>query len=56
MLKDKVAVITGSTSGIGLGIAQGLAHAGANIVLNGLGDAAEIEKTRAELESVAGNQ
>jgi 3-hydroxybutyrate dehydrogenase len=56
MLNNKVAVITGSTSGIGLGIAQGLANAGANIVINGLGDAAEIEKIRAELESVAGTQ
>ena len=56
MLKNKVAVITGSTSGIGFGVAQGLAKAGANIVLNGLGDAAEIEKNRAELESTAGTK
>ena len=38
-LKDKVAVITGSTSGIGLGIAKALAVAGAKVVLNGLGSA-----------------
>lgn len=37
-LKDKVALITGSTSGIGLGVARALAAAGANIMLNGLGD------------------
>ena len=47
MLKNKAAVITGSTSGIGLGIARALAREGVNIMLNGLGDAAEIEKTRA---------
>jgi 3-hydroxybutyrate dehydrogenase len=49
MLKGKVAVITGSTSGIGLGIATALAAQGADIVLNGFGDAVEIEKTRAGL-------
>lgn len=38
-LKGKTALVTGSTSGIGLGIAQVLAHAGANLVLNGFGDA-----------------
>lgn len=54
MLKDKVAVITGSTSGIGLGIARGFAEAGMKIVLNGLGDATEIEKARAELETATG--
>ncbi|WP_025917194.1 3-hydroxybutyrate dehydrogenase [Herminiimonas sp. CN] len=41
-LKGKTALITGSTSGIGLGIAQSLAAQGANIVLNGFGDAKEI--------------
>ena len=56
MLQDKVAVITGSTSGIGLGIAQGLAKEGVKIVLNGLGDLAEIEKARAEIESTTGTQ
>jgi 3-hydroxybutyrate dehydrogenase len=43
------ALVTGSTSGIGLGIAGELAREGANIVLNGFGDAAEIEKIRTEL-------
>lgn len=41
-LSGKTALITGSTSGIGLGIAQALAAEGANIVFNGFGDAAEI--------------
>ncbi|RBL83327.1 3-hydroxybutyrate dehydrogenase [Streptomyces cavourensis] len=49
MLKGKVAVVTGSTSGIGLGIATALAQQGADIVLNGFGDAAEIDKLRADL-------
>jgi 3-hydroxybutyrate dehydrogenase len=49
MLTDKTALITGSTSGIGLGIAQHLARAGANIVLNGMGDPVAIEATRDEL-------
>ena len=56
MLKGKNAVVTGSTSGIGLAIAEGLARAGANIVLNGLGDADEIEATRAGLEKAAGTK
>jgi 3-hydroxybutyrate dehydrogenase len=49
MLKDKVAVVTGSTSGIGLGIARALATAGADIMLNGFGDAAEIEEIRRQM-------
>jgi 3-hydroxybutyrate dehydrogenase len=48
-LKGKVAVVTGSTSGIGLGIANSLAEAGCNVMLNGFGDAAAIEATRKEL-------
>ena len=50
-LKGKTALITGSTSGIGLGIANGLANAGMNIIMNGFGDKDEIEKTRKEIES-----
>ena len=53
-LKDKTALITGSTSGIGLGIAGALAGEGANVILNGLGDAAEIERTRAALAAEHG--
>ena len=45
-LTSKTAVVTGSTSGIGLAIALALAKEGANVVLNGFGDAGEIEKTR----------
>ncbi len=48
-LAGKSAIVTGSTSGIGLGIAQALAAAGADIMLNGFGDAKEIEKIRGEL-------
>ena len=48
-LKDKNAIVTGSTSGIGLGIARSLAGAGANLMLNGFGDAAQIEALRAGL-------
>jgi 3-oxoacyl-[acyl-carrier protein] reductase len=54
MLKGKGAVVTGSTSGIGLGIAQSLAAQGANIVLNGFGDAAEIDKIRTDIERTHG--
>lgn len=50
-LKGKTAVITGSTSGIGLAYARTLAAAGANIVINGLGDAGAIETERAALEA-----
>lgn len=49
VLQNKIAVVTGSTSGIGLGIASVLARAGANIVLNGFGDAKEIEKLQLTL-------
>ena len=56
MLKQKSAVITGSTSGIGLCIARALAQDGADIMLNGFGDAGEIEFTRAELQRQFGVQ
>jgi 3-hydroxybutyrate dehydrogenase len=49
MFKGKTALVTGSTSGIGLAIATAYAQNGANVVLNGFGDAAEIERTRAKL-------
>jgi 3-hydroxybutyrate dehydrogenase len=54
MLKGLSAVVTGSTSGIGLGIANVLASKGANLVINGFGDAAAIETERANLESKYG--
>ena len=54
MAKAKAAVVTGSTSGIGLGIARALAREGTNVMLNGFGDAGEIEKTRAEVERQCG--
>jgi 3-hydroxybutyrate dehydrogenase len=54
MLKGKAAIVTGSTSGIGLGIAQALAAEGAAIMLNGFGDKAEIEKLRQELAKTHG--
>ncbi|MCK1708827.1 MULTISPECIES: 3-hydroxybutyrate dehydrogenase [unclassified Bradyrhizobium] len=54
MLKGKVAIVTGSTSGIGLGIARELAKLGANLVLNGFGDSSEIEKIRSGIEGENG--
>ncbi|GAB5388634.1 MAG: 3-hydroxybutyrate dehydrogenase [Alphaproteobacteria bacterium] len=49
-LKGKRVLITGSTSGIGLGFAEGFAEAGCDVMLNGFGDADQIEKDRAALE------
>ncbi|MFA5950857.1 MAG: 3-hydroxybutyrate dehydrogenase [Hyphomicrobium sp.] len=48
-LAGKTALVTGSTSGIGLGIATALASQGISVMLNGFGDAAEIEKLRSDL-------
>jgi 3-hydroxybutyrate dehydrogenase len=49
MLRGKTAIVTGSTSGIGLGIVSALAAEGCDVMLNGFGDSAAIEKSRAGL-------
>ena len=54
MDERRAALVTGSTSGIGLGIATAFAKGGMDVTLNGLGDAAEIEKIRSGLEREAG--
>ncbi len=54
MLKGKTALVTGSTSGIGHGIATAMAKQGANVILNGFGDQAEIEKVRSALAKATG--
>ena len=50
-LSGKVALVTGSTSGIGLAIARAIAGAGAKVMLNGFGDPAEIDRLKAELSA-----
>ncbi len=54
MLRGRSALVTGSTSGIGLGIARALAAEGCAVTLAGFGDPAAIERARAELAAVAG--
>jgi 3-hydroxybutyrate dehydrogenase len=53
-LNGKTALITGSTSGIGLAIARALAAEGVNVMINGFGEAAEIAHLRAEIEAASG--
>ncbi len=53
-LQGKNAIVTGSTSGIGMGIAKAFAKLGANVLINGLGDAAQIETERASIETEFG--
>lgn len=54
LLKGKTALVTGSTSGIGLAIAKAYAGEGANVVINGFGKPEDIEKERAGLEKLSG--
>jgi 3-hydroxybutyrate dehydrogenase len=54
MLNGKTAIVTGSTSGIGLGIATALAAEGCQVMLNGFGEAAAVERLRAELAQAHG--
>jgi 3-hydroxybutyrate dehydrogenase len=53
-LRSKAAVVTGSTSGIGLAMVRAFAKEGGNVLINGFGDAAEIEATRAAIERECG--
>ena len=54
MIKGKTALVTGSTSGIGKAIADRLAGAGCDVVLNGFGDADEIKVLQVEMEQEHG--
>jgi 3-hydroxybutyrate dehydrogenase len=53
-LAGRTAIVTGSTSGIGLGIARAFAGAGMHVMFNGLGDKTEVQKVRADLEETCG--
>jgi len=54
LLQGHVAIVTGSTSGIGQAMAKALAEQGANVIINGLGDPAKIEEERAEIAKTYG--
>lgn len=56
ILKNKIALVTGSTSGIGLGIARALAKEGATIMLNGFADAGAVETLKKEISAISGGR
>ena len=56
ILKNKIALVTGSTSGIGLGIARALAKEGASIMLNGFADTGAIEALKKEISGISGGK
>ena len=55
-LAGRVAIVTGSTSGIGLGIARAFAEAGADVVINGLGEQGQIDQVRGELSQISNSR